>query len=127
MIGVWTPRRLTCRSRRAIHTQQRLQKQPRYEQARQRKTTGGEHPRIHLLDTNFIFHKKQPHPDGGARLEKQRRPERSAGLVPRGLLHRLDLLLHRLESRSEHGSGQLGNVLAITHRGVDPILDQPLL
>jgi len=83
--------------------------------------------RAHLLDTIFIFHEKKPHPDDGVRLEKQRRPERSAGLVPRGLLHRLDLLLHRLESRSEHGSSQLGNVLAIADRGVDAILDQPLL
>jgi hypothetical protein len=31
----------------------------------------GEHPRIHLLDTIFVFHEKQPHPDDGARLEKQ--------------------------------------------------------
>ena len=83
--------------------------------------------RAHLLDTIFIFHEKKPHPDDGARLEKERRSERSAGLVPRGPLHRLDLLLHRLESRGEHGSSQLGNVLAITDGGVDAILDQPLL
>jgi len=74
-----------------------------------------------------LFHEKKPHPGDEVRLEKEQRPERSAGLVPRGLLHRLHLLLHRLESRVEHGSSQLGNLLAITDSGFDSIHDQPLL
>jgi len=36
-----------------------------------------------------------------------------AGLNLCALLHRLDLLFHWLESGSEHGGGQLGNVLAV--------------
>src|SRR5271166_6501457 len=43
------------------------------------------------------------------------------------LLHRLDLLFYWLKSGGEHGSGQLGYVLAIADRGFDPFLDQPLL
>src|SRR5271166_2700019 len=56
-----------------------------------------------------------------------RRPEKYAGLGLRGLLHRLDLFFYRLESGSEHGSGQLGNVLAIADSGFNPFFDQPLL
>ena len=52
---------------------------------------------------------------------------KKAGLGPGGLLQRLDLLFHRLESGSEHGSGQLGNVLAIADSGFNPFFDQPLL
>ena len=45
------------------------------------------------------------------------------GLGLGGLLHRLDLLFHRLEGGSEHGGGQLGNVPAITDGGFNPFLD----
>jgi hypothetical protein len=39
-------------------------------------------------------------------LNETRRGPESDGSGLRGLLHRLDLFLHRLESSSEHGSGQ---------------------
>ena len=42
----------------------------------------------------------------------------------RGLLRRLDLLFHRLESGGEHGSGQLGYLAAIADGGFDAVLDQ---
>ena len=45
----------------------------------------------------------------------------------RGLLRRLDLLFHRLESGGEHGSGQLGYLAAIADSGFDAVLDQLLL
>src|SRR5208282_4170789 len=48
-------------------------------------------------------------------------------LGPRGLLHRLDLFFHGLESGSEHGGRQLGDVLAIADSGFNPFFDQPLL
>ena len=45
----------------------------------------------------------------------------------RGVLHSLDALLDRLESRSEHGGSQLGYASAVADSGFDPFLDQPLL
>src|SRR3984957_19420208 len=45
----------------------------------------------------------------------------------RGVLHSLDALLDRLESRSEHDGGQLGYALAIPDSGFYAFLDQPLL
>jgi hypothetical protein len=51
----------------------------------------------------------------------------SRDLDLRGLLRRLDLLFHGLESGSEHGSGQLGYVAAIADSGFDAVLDQLLL
>ena len=59
------------------------------------------------------------------RRKTQRGLEDDLGL--RGLLHRLDLPLHRLESGSEHGGGQLGYVLAVADSGLNAFLDQPLL
>ena len=41
------------------------------------------------------------------------------GLGLRGLLHRLDLIFHGLESCGEYGGGQLGYVLAIAG-GLEP-------
>jgi hypothetical protein len=41
-----------------------------------------------------------------------------------GLLHRLDLLLHWLESGSEYSGGQLGYVVATADSGFDALLDQ---
>ena len=49
------------------------------------------------------------------------------GLRVRGVLHGLDALLDWLESRREHGGGQLGYALAVADSGFDPFLDQPLL
>src|ERR1700722_18292202 len=53
--------------------------------------------------------------------------QRRTTLGVRGVLHSLDALLDRLESRSEHGCGQLRYALAIADSGFDPFLDQPLL
>jgi hypothetical protein len=49
------------------------------------------------------------------------------GLRVRGVLHGLNALLDWLKCRSEHGSGQLGNALAIADSGFDTFLDQPLV
>src|ERR1700722_19035758 len=51
----------------------------------------------------------------------------SPPLDVRGLVRRLDLLFHWLESGSEHGSGQLGYMAAIADSGFDAVLDQLLL
>ena len=49
------------------------------------------------------------------------------GLGLRGLLHRLDLLFHWLESGGEYSCGQLGYVLGIADGGFNPLFNQPLL
>ena len=46
------------------------------------------------------------------------------GLGLRGLLDRLDLLLHWLERGREYGLGQLGYVPAIADSGFNPFFDQ---
>jgi len=59
---------------------------------------------------------------------RSRRPHTAAGanrtaLGVRGVLHSPDALHDRLESRREHGGGQLGYALAIADSGFDPFLD----
>jgi hypothetical protein len=55
---------------------------------------------------------------------RQPQTDKSGSAVPRGLLHRLDLLLHWLERGSEHGGRQLGNSLAVADSSFNPLLDQ---